>query len=568
MDDKKNLLAFVLIFIVSMAVWDYFFTKKPPVGQEKTQTQNVDLPQKLESPQIEEIHQKLGREEALQKEERLSFQTNKLSGSINLRGARLDDLTLLDYRSDEIVKMDSSSLSASKQDLVHLLSPEATAEPYYAEFGWVSVTPGIETPNTSTPWKAENQDTQQGIVWTNAQGVTFRQRYELDDQYMFTVISTIENHTDSSISLYPYSRIVRTGTPKVGGFAALHEGPLGYIDNKLQELNYEEIQKEKDKRFQSQGGWIGITDKYWLAALIPDQNKTQEFFFKYAKIGSLDQYQTGYYGQAVTVAPGQTLHYKHHFFGGAKVLDILDHYEDTLGIKHFDLAVDFGWFYFITKPFFYFLSFLNKYLGNFGLAILLMTVLLKLLFFPLANKSYRSMARMKDLQPKIERIKERYGNDKVKMNQELMNLYKKEKINPMAGCLPILIQIPIFFALYKVLFVSIEMRHAPFYGWISDLSAKDPTNLFNLFGLIPWDPPAILHIGIWPILMGLSMFIQQKLNPAPQDPVQAKMFLVMPIILTVMMANFPAGLVIYWTWSNILSIIQQTVITRCVKKAA
>lgn len=562
MDDKKNLLIFVLIFIGSMAIWDHFVApvvlKKDPVAV--TMTPQNHAPQALDLP-TPTSHLPLPRSEMIAAAPRLRFETPKISGSINLQGGQIDDLTLLEYRTS----------AEPESDPLTLLSPARTENPYYAEFGWTTPDADIDVPTPSTLWERDPLGPMQShiaqIRWTNPQGITFIQRYELDTDYMFKVIRTVKNGSDRTLTLSPYGRIVRTGTPTVGGAWMLHEGPIGYIDG-LQEFTYKDLQKANDKRFKGQGGWIGITDKYWLAALVPDQSEKQEFFFKDVKMGGQDNYETGCYGTPLSIAPGTTQSATQHFFAGAKVLSVLDKYEESLQVKHFDLAVDFGWFYFITKPFFYFLSFLNQYLGNFGLAILAVTVLLKGLMFPLASKSYRSMARMKALQPKIQQIQQRYSQDKVKLNQETMELYKREKINPLAGCLPMLLQIPIFFALYKVLFVSIEMRHAPFYGWVRDLAAPDSTNIFTLFGLLPWTPPAMLHVGVLPLLMGLTMWAQQSLTPTTQDPAQAKVMKMMPLICVVAMANFPAGLLLYWTWSNLLSMGQQALIGRSGQRAS
>ncbi len=364
------------------------------------------------------------------------------------------------------------------------------------------------------------------------------------------------------VTLYPYGLVSRTGTPPTLGFFILHEGLLGVINDQLREVDYDELQEDGKIEGTSQGGWLGITDKYWLVALVPDQKAQLRTNFRHTLQNREDKYQVDYLSSAVVVQPNSSNEISNRLFAGAKEVKLLDAYEADLGISRFDLAVDFGWFYFLTKPIFYVLIYFFEWLGNFGLAILLLTVIIKIAFFPLANKSYAAMSRMKQLQPKMTKLKERYGDDRAKMNEAMMKLYKDEKVNPAAGCFPMLIQIPVFFALYKVLFVAIEMRHAPFYGWIQDLSAPDPTSLFTLFGLIPWSPPEFLMIGIWPIIMGATMYLQQKLNPAPADPMQAKIFMFLPFIFTFMLAQFPAGLVIYWAWNNILSIAQQYAIMK------
>ena len=379
---------------------------------------------------------------------------------------------------------------------------------------------------------------------------------------MFTVTDRVINDGNQSVVLYPYGLISRSDEPKTLGFFILHEGPLGVFDDTLQELSYDDLRDKRAETVETSGGWIGITDKYWLAALIPDQNIPMTGRFFYTNPNNREKFQVDYILAGKSLAPLGRIEVTNHLFAGAKVVTLLDQYESDLGIARFDLAVDFGWFYFLTKPLFYLIHYLTGYLGNIGLAILSVTVIIKLVFFPLANKSYAAMSKLKKLQPEMMKLREQLGDDKVRLNQEMMALYKKEGANPLAGCLPILIQIPVFFALYKVLFVTIEMRHAPFYGWIRDLSAPDPTSIFNLFGLLPYAPPEFLVIGFWPLAMGLTMWLQMKLNPTPPDPVQARIMTLLPIVFTFLFARFAAGLVIYWTWNNVLSILQQWVIMR------
>lgn len=556
MNDQKNLISFILIFIGVMAGWHYFYeAPRAEKAAEVAKVQQQNIPAQQAQTPVRPIV--LDRKEVLNASTRITIDTPALQGTINLKGCAFDDLTLQKYKYTPELKSDN----------IVLLTPAQTQKPYFVEFGWMCSDKNIAMPDADSVWTADRQDITHTsgpvtLTWTNPQGVNFIRKISVDENYLFTIEQSVTNGTSAPISLAPYGRINRIGTPEVGGYYILHEGPLGYVGDKLKEYTYANLQEKTDAPIQSQGGWNGITDKYWLTALIPDQSTKSEFFFSDVKNNGADQYQTGFNGESLTIAPGQTQNIKAHMFAGAKVLDLLDAYEAQLGVKHFDLAVDFGWFYFITKPLFYLLNILNGLLGNFGLAILLLTVLIKAAFYPLANKSYRSMARMKALQPKMEKIKERYADDKMRMNTEMMELYKKEKVNPASGCLPVLIQIPVFFALYKVLFVTIEMRHAPFYGWIHDLSGPDTTTIFNLFGLIAWTPPSMLMIGVLPILMGVSMWIQQKLNPAAMDPIQQKMFMIMPIMLTFMLAQFPAGLVLYWTWNNILSIAQQWMIMK------
>ncbi|MBP6986155.1 MAG: membrane protein insertase YidC [Alphaproteobacteria bacterium] len=560
MNDQKNLVFFVIIFISVMAGW-HFFYDAPKIEKElatsAATTQTVNTPSS--SPQLPVVT--VDRSQALNSSTRVSIETPSLKGSINLKGASFDDLSLEKYK--ETTQDNSPNIV--------LLTPEQTKEPYFIQLGWTSADPNMQVPNAETIWTADrstltHQSEPVTLTWKNPQGVIFERKISVDENYVFTIEQNVINHSANPIQLAPFGQVSRVETPVTQGYYILHEGPIGFIENQLVEKKYTDLKENPETKITSQGGWIGFTDKYWLTALIPDQKTKSSFYFKDNKSSPRDHYETGFVGDVIQIAPGQTGSAKSHFFSGAKVLDLLDDYEAKLGVNHLDKAVDFGWFYFITKPLFILLTIIYKYIGNFGLAILLLTVMIKAVFFPLANKSYRSMARMKDLQPKIEKLKERFNDDKMRLNQEMMELYKKEGVNPAAGCLPILIQIPVFFALYKVFFVTIEMRHAPFYGWIHDLSAPDPTTIFNLFGLLPWSPPAVLMIGILPILMGVSMWIQQRLNPTPMDPIQQKMFMVMPVMLTYLLSQFPAGLVIYWTWNNILSIGQQWLIMKSSQK--
>ncbi|MDC6451571.1 membrane protein insertase YidC [Alphaproteobacteria bacterium] len=496
---------------------------------------------------------------------RVQLNSNETSGSISLRGARIDDITLTQYR--ETLDPDSS--------LISLLLKSNEKTPYFIEHGWSSPD-GIKVPNGKTLWKSsKNQlspDTSVTLSWDNGEGIIFYQDISVDDTFMFTVNQRVKNKTKYVITLYPYGLIRRTGEPETTKFFVLHEGPLGVFDGTLSEKSYEDLAESGKKGINikptENGGWTGLTDKYWMTALLPDQNKKYSFTYRYLN-SSGGQYQTDFLGKAVKIKPNSEANFLSRSFAGAKRLALFDDYEERFNIKHFDLAIDFGWFYFLTKPFFYALSWANDYLGNFGLAILAITVLVKLLFFPLANKSYKSMAKMRNLSPEIQKLRERVGDDRQKLNQEMMNLYKKEKVNPAAGCLPILVQIPVFFALYKVLFVSIEMRQTPFFGWIKDLSVQDPTSILNLFGLLPYSTsifPDFLNLGVWPLLMGVTMFLQQRLNPTPPDPIQAKIFAWMPVAFTFLLATFPAGLVIYWSWNNLLSICQQWLIMNGMKK--
>ena len=496
------------------------------------------------------------RAEALQASARIAIETPRLNGSISLLGGRIDDLTLKDYH---VTPQPGSA------DVV-LLSPPGTERPYYAILGWTALDSSLKLPGPQTLWQADadrlTPDRPVRLTWDNGEGLTFVRTVSIDRDYLITVEQEVRNATDRAVELYPYGTLVRVGTPATSGIYILHEGPLGVLDGTLSEYDYEDLQDSGTIEKRSQGGWIGITDKYWLTALVPESAATYDAAFRHGTAGTADRYRVDYRRTPETVPPGASVRITDRVFAGAKEVQLLDRYADRYDITLFDKAVDFGWFYFLTKPIFYVLDYFYRMVGNFGIAIILLTLCVKIIFFPLANKSYKAMSRMKALQPEMVRLRDKYGDDKQKMNQELMALYKREKVNPAAGCLPILVQIPVFFALYKVLYVTIEMRHAPFFGWIHDLSAPDPTTIFNLFGLIPFSPPHFLMVGVWPLLMGVSMFLQQKLNPQPTDPMQARIFMMLPIVFTFVLAGFPAGLVIYWTTNNVLSIVQQYVIMR------
>ncbi len=503
---------------------------------------------------------------------RVPIETASLKGSINLKGGRIDDLALAKYH--ETVD--------PKSPPIVLLSPSGSPNPFYAEFGWTAGGDGnVKLPNADTEWNQEGSgalDVGHPVTLTfdNGAGLVFRRTISVDDKYLFTVKDEVTNKTANPVSLYPYGLISRHGTPETAGYYILHEGLIGYLgDAGLKEYTYKNMEDlkpdaagRKQVEFSVTNAWLGITDKYWAATLLPDPKAHLTAHYSTGKLNARETYQTDYLLDAKTVAPGASATQQVNLFAGAKEVNVVNGYEDRLKLNHFDLLIDWGWFYFITKPLFMVIDYFYRLVGNFGLAILLVTVLIKLAFFPLANKSYASMAKMKAVQPQMLALRERYPDDKVKQQQELMALYKKEKINPLAGCLPIAIQIPVFFSLYKVLFVTIEMRHAPFFGWIQDLSAPDPTNLFTLFGLIPWDPTIIpvighfLHLGLWPLIMGVTMWVQMKLNPSPPDPTQKMIFDWMPVIFTFMLASFPAGLVIYWAWNNSLSVTQQSIIMR------
>ncbi|MBK5959216.1 membrane protein insertase YidC, partial [Rhodoplanes elegans] len=505
------------------------------------------------------------REAVLAAGPRVQVDTPNIRGSIALKGARLDDVALVRFR--ETVD--------PKSPAIVLLSPSGTPHPFYAEFGWVGgAGTGVKLPGPDTVWSQEGAGALTPakpvtLVWDNGEGLQFRRTITVDDKFLFTVKDDVVNTGSAPVTLYPYALVSRHGTPQTLGYYILHEGLIGVLgDQGLQEITYKAIEDKKVMPFKVTNAWLGITDKYWAATLLPDTSASLQAKFSSAQVGNVRSFQTDYLLDPVTVQPGQTGTAMGRLFAGAKEVGTVDAYDSALKLNRFELLIDWGWFYFITKPMFWTIDFLFQWTHNFGVAILLVTVLIKIFFFPLANKSYASMAKMKAVQPQMQALRERYPDDKVKQQQELMELYKREKINPIAGCWPVLIQIPVFFALYKVLFVTIEMRHAPFFGWIHDLSAPDPTTVFNLFGLLPFDPTVVpvvgsfLHLGAWPLIMGVTMWVQMKLNPAPPDPTQKMIFDWMPVIFTFMLASFSAGLVIYWAWNNTLSVIQQAVIMR------
>ncbi len=497
---------------------------------------------------------------------RLRIAAPRVQGSVSLLGARLDDLVLRDYR-EEV---------APQSPLVRLLEPRADPQPYYVQFGWTSDGAATKVPDLDATWTASAPEltvtTPVTLSWDNGAGQVFEIVLSVDDNYMFTAEQRVRNGAAAAVSVHPWSRIRRDYKPVTAGYYILHEGLLGVLGDRLQEQTYDKAKSESEKShgasldMTTTGGWAGITDKYWLTALIPDQAVPVVATFRHLTENNSDRYQADFVSKdPLAVEPGAVARSTTRLFAGAKEVLLLDRYQRDLALPNFDKAVDFGWFYFLTKPIFYALDWLYKLTGNFGIAILIFTVFAKAVFFPLANKSYKSMSKMKMLGPKMTEIRERLKEDPAKMQGEIMGLYKTEKINPASGCLPMVVQIPVFFSLYKVIFVTIEMRHAPFFGWIHDLSAIDPTNVFNLFGLLPFDPSAyshLLHLGVWPLIMGVTMFLQQKLNPPPPDPVQARLFQFMPIIFTFMLSSFPAGLVIYWSWNNLLTIGQQWMIMR------
>lgn len=579
--DHKNLILAITLSFVILLGWQYFFADQlaPPVQQTQTAAPVTDpatpVPQAgAPEPVAAGVPSvTVPREQAVSSGARVTIDTPKIKGSLALTGGRIDDVALRAYR----VTVDPHSPN------IVLLSPAASPDPYYADFGWVTGDgAAVAVPTPSTEWTADRErltpDAPVTLTWDNGEGLIFRRAIAVDDDAMFTVTDSVENTGGEAVTLYPWSLVSRRGTPRTENFYLLHEGMIGVLgDAGLKEITYANLAKEEPLPTggtgitfsDTVGGFLGITDKYWATALVPGQEASYTGRFS-LRTGPNGQpiYQADLLGQGKALAPGERIENRVHLFAGAKEVSAISRYESELGIKNFDLLIDWGWFYFITKPMFWMLDFFYRLIGNFGVAILVVTVLVKLAFLPLANRSYASMAKMKAVQPEMVAIRERYKDDRAKQQQALMELYKKEKINPIAGCWPMLVQIPVFFALYKVLFITIEMRHAPFFGWIKDLSAPDPLPILTLFGLIPWDPAQVpvlgpfLIIGIWPVIMGITMFIQMKMNPTPPDPIQQTMFTWMPILFTFMLASFPAGLVIYWSWNNLLSVIQQGYIMR------
>jgi YidC/Oxa1 family membrane protein insertase len=567
MNDQKNTILFIVLSAIILIGWQLVFGlpgQKPAPPPNQPPGAGAPGTPGTPPPPGEPPAKVLTREEALAQSPRVPIETSRLGGSIALKGGRIDDLTLTQYR--ETVD--------PKSPPIVLLSPSGSPHPFYADFGWIAA-PGaaVKRPDETTLWTQQGSgaltvDRPVTLTFDNGEGLEFRRTIAVDDKYMFSVKDEVANKSTAPVVLHPFALISRHGTTKLEGYYILHEGMIGVLGDRLQEEPYADLEKKKSIPFTSTGGWLGITDKYWAATLIPDQDAKINARYLFGLLGAVKTYQADYFLDPVTVAPGASVTASTRVFAGAKEVSIVDGYKDALKIDRFDKVIDWGMFYFITKPLFLAMDWIYHLVGNFGIAILLITVIIKAFFFPLANKSYASMAKMKAVQPEMVAIRERYPDDKVKQQQAMMELYKKEKINPIAGCLPIVIQIPVFFALYKVLFVTIEMRHAPFFGWIKDLSAPDPTTVFNLFGLIPWDPSTVpfighfLMLGVWPLIMGVTMWVQMKLNPPPPDPTQQMIFDWMPVIFTFMLSSFSAGLVIYWAWNNTLSVIQQSVIMR------
>ena len=556
--DSKNVLFAIILSSIVLVVWATFF--EPPINETQIIENEITKDNNSSSPSIDEGENKnvikVKRSDVINKTERVKIENENIKGSISLQGAVIDDVVFKNYKE-----------TLNSKNRVVFLNPKNSSKEYFIETGWATDgKENIKLPLENTVWKVKGNNFLTAnnpitLEWNNNEGLIFTKKIELDDKFLFKITQEIKNTSNKSFQFYPYAQITRKSKPEGRQIYILHEGFIGVFGEELKEKDYDDIEKEKFTT-NSTKGWLGITDKYWITAIVPEKGKR----FKAEFTSKNGKYRANYIIKDATILnPNSTITNEINTFVAAKEVNVIDGYAEQLSIEKFDLAIDWGWFYFFTKPLFFIIDYFFKLTGNFGLAIVIITALIRLIFFPLANYSFKSMAKMKILQPEMVRLKELHKEDKVKLQQEMMALYKREKVNPVSGCLPVLIQIPFFFAIYKMLYVTLEMRHQPFFGWIKDLSERDPTSVFNLFGLIPWDPPTFLMIGAWPILMGISMFIQQKLNPTPPDPIQAKIFMFFPIFLTIILAPFPSGLVVYWTVNNILTIAQQWVIMRGTK---
>ncbi len=580
-DNNRNMILAIVLSVVVLFGWQFLVAgpqleqaqRRAEIQQQEQLAQQAAADAALNAPAVDGqpattpvnngVTQAFAdRQSAVSATPRVKIETSTaLSGSINLTGGRLDDLQLKKYHET----VDDSS------PIITLLVPDGAPNGYFVEQGWTASAGTAVLPDAQSQWTVESggdtltETNPVTIRWDNGEGLIFRRTFAVDANYLFTVTQSIENTGTGTVTVFPYAKVVRQGTPHVANFFVQHEGPLGVLgSNNYVSKKYHDLQNDKQVKFENTTGWLGFTDKYWATAIIAKPDAPVNATFYYSKPAGTDIYQTNYVETTpVTVAPGQTASNESYVFAGAKEAHLIDAYDRDYGFDRLELMIDWGWLHFITRPMFELLNFLYGIFGNFGVAILAVTVIVKAIFFPLANRSYKSMAAMRRVQPEMKAIQERFKDDRVQQQQAMMELYKKEKINPLSGCWPLLIQIPVFFALYTVIFISLEMRHAPFFGWIQDLAAPDPTNIFTLFGLIPWNPVALpiigglLHLGVWPIIMGITMWVQMKLNPPPPDPTQAMIFGFMPIIFTFMLGSFPAGLVIYWAWNNLLSVLQQ-----------
>ena len=555
--DNRNVFVAIALSMSVLLFWAAFFETPRPVEKDQIQNQDKVKTENSITPNINEIIKlkEISREEAIKKSKRISIENENVIGSLSLSGGLIDDISFKKHKQD-----------LKNNENVQFLNPSEIENGFFVETGWTSINNKIKVPSRDSLWSVKGNSVLKNnqpvtLEWNNGEGILFKKKIDLDEKYLFKITQIIQNNTKQTIELYPYAQITRNKIPDdIQNFYISHEGFIGVFDEELKEDDYDDIKEKKIVR-EANEGWLGITDKYWMTAVVPKEGANFKSTFLY-KNGFKANYILN---EPTVINPASSNTNDVKLFVAAKEVDTIDTYALNENIKKFDLVIDWGWFYFFTKPLFFVIDYLFKYSGNFGIAIVIITIGIRLIFFPLANYSFRSMAKMKAVQPEMMRLKELHKEDKVKLQQEMMSLYRKEKINPASGCLPILIQIPFFFAIYKMLFISLEMRHQPFFGWIKDLSDKDPTSIFNLFGLIPWDPPSFLIIGIWPILMGASMWVQQKLNPAPADPIQAKIFAFFPLFLTIILASFPSGLVVYWTVNNILTIAQQWVIMKQTK---
>jgi YidC/Oxa1 family membrane protein insertase len=566
MHDHNNVFLAIALSVVILITWQYFFATSFAPSERGRKPAPLDWQAPAAANLVQaQRQQDVSRQELLGRSPRVTIETPRLRGSISLRGGQIDDLSLAQYQ----------ETTDPKSAAVELLSPSGSAHPFYAEFGWVDASSTKSAvPTSETVWQQIGSNPlgvgqPVRLSWQNGQGLVFTRVISVDDKYMFTVRDEVENNGSAAVTIAPSASISRHNPPPTLGSYLLHEGAIGVIGEEgLEELTYKTLDEKKRVKLTSRGAWLGFTDKYWAAVLIPEAAAPLQVEFAADGLGSLRTYQADYVQQAMTIAPGTTHSATVRLFAGAKEVAVLDGYQKALGLDRFDRLIDWGRLWFITKPMFGLIDYLYRLVGNFGVAILIVTAMLKLLFLPLANKSYASMAKMKALQPRMQAIREQFADDKAKQQQAMMELYRNEKINPLAGCLPTLIQVPVFFALYKVLYVTIEMRHAPFFGWVHDLSAADPTNVFNLFGFIPYDPTAVpligafLVIGAWPLMMGFTQWMQMRLTPAQADPTQAAIMNWMPVIFTFSLAKFSVGLVIYWTWNNLLSTAQQMIVMR------
>jgi YidC/Oxa1 family membrane protein insertase len=559
--DNKNVFVAIALSMSVLLFWGAFFEAPKKDSQNlqtnnqiQQKTDNSITPNANQTPTINQINveKKLSREDSINKSERIKIENENIIGSISLNGGLIDDISFKNHK---------KKVNGKKN--IEFLNPYQSENGFYVESGWASVGNNIKVPTKNSKWVVEGNKVLTDkspiiIKWDNKEGVIFKKKIELDEKYLFKISQEIQNNSPKNIELYPYAQITRNKIPDdIQNFYISHEGFIGVFDDELKEDDYDDIEDKKIVR-ETNEGWLGITDKYWMTVLVPEKGKNFKSTFQYN-----EAFKANYIiNDPIKINSSLSETNNFRLFVAAKEVDTIDTYAEAQNINKLDLVIDWGWFYFFTKPLFFVIDYLFKLSGNFGIAIVLITLAIRALFFPLANFSFRSMAKMKAVTPEMTRLKELHKDDKVKLQQEMMALYRKEKINPASGCLPVLIQIPFFFAIYKMLFISLEMRHQPFFGWIKDLSAADPTSIFNLFGLIPWDPPSFMIIGIWPILMGASMWVQQKLNPAPTDPIQAKIFAFFPLFLTIILASFPSGLVVYWTVNNILTIAQQWVINK------